>query len=531
MRAIVLPLVFFASQTAAQPVVHVRAETRIELQSERDGTFVRFLGVLRDDLGDALPHRRIRVRVVNAADFPILAEDATTDADGRFAVGAELESGTYTVSARFPGDDEYERLLVERRVDLEREEVRLLVRVPENGRLDLDQPTHAVRVQAECNAGASGLSLELLDEFDRNLGRAVTDESGVAVFSVAASALGNPGSGRLKARTRGDAARTDAQTEVPIVRYRATLLTFASENNSVKLGESVLFQGSLRDSQAPLQGRAIGIYDTSGEHRATVLTNGNGEFEWEAEPGHEDGPALEVVARFASDGPGRESSESPVASVSIRSPAEARALWALVPMLLCLLALGLLRRREAADAPARSSLVPSVGIQRARPTRKRAASRRVAGRLVDHRDGELLTGELRAEGPTTQVHRVPGRFDLELPDGRWRITLQAPGYAPTEETISVPHHGEWEAIEARLESWRARALSVFSRFVDRWLPGRWSKATIHELRGELPARGNALGFATEQAFYGPDDPNGAVVASLERQSEDAGVPDRQPPLG
>ena len=60
----------WSAEGAAQTQVRVLAETRIDLAAERAGASVLVLGVLRDDLGQALPHREVQVatRPADSAD-------------------------------------------------------------------------------------------------------------------------------------------------------------------------------------------------------------------------------------------------------------------------------------------------------------------------------------------------------------------------------------------------------------------------------------------------------------------------------
>ncbi|MBK6810426.1 MAG: hypothetical protein IPG81_16335, partial [Sandaracinaceae bacterium] len=85
----------------AQTRVRVMAETRIDVAAERAGSSVQVLGVLRDDLGQALPHRELHVFTRQ------LMDDTATPLADTGVFGAETiptdERGEFTLTVAWVG--------------------------------------------------------------------------------------------------------------------------------------------------------------------------------------------------------------------------------------------------------------------------------------------------------------------------------------------------------------------------------------------------------------------------------------------
>lgn len=516
-----LGVLLCAGTLGAQPVVRVRAEARIELGAEwRDGEMV-LRGNLRDDLGEPLPRRPLTLDAFDAEGSGLLHRSVRTDAEGAFEVRAPTDLDTYRARAEFGGDETHDPVQVERLVRVGRANVQLTLALPSGGHLDLDAPAQQLEVRARCAAGVGGLRIELRDELDRRLGEGVTGEDGRVRLRVSSADLGAPGPGRLRVRFPGDARRAEAQTEVPIVRERSTMLTLAATRRRARVGDPVELRGTLRDSQGPLARRAVGIF-AAGTHRGTVLTDTRGSFRWQTRlTSKDDGRDLVFQARFEGDGPGHRTSASAPVTIATHGTRRARWAWSLLPLGLCALLLLWLRRREEVGPPP-PRREPRAGVVHTQPKRKRARSRRFAGVLVDARDGGRIAGAVRLEGPQQLEGPVDtAGFSFELPDGAWTATFDAPGRAPVTETFRTPHGGEWDRVEVHLETWRARALAVFRRWVRRRAPELpWRKHTLRELRRGLPPAERALGEEVERAYYGPEPPDAEEVRSIAARAEE-----------
>lgn len=522
-----------ASSGRAQPVVRVRSESRIELRTVRRPNEVTIAGVLRDDLGQPLASRELVVRVrPDDPQAPPATRQVTTSDDGSFRVPVVLGTGGYRVSAAFDGDENHERVEVERRLDLDRADVRLHVVVPDAGRLDLDRGEHTIEVVALSEEDGSGLSIELLDELDRRLDAGTTDAEGRVRFVLTSDRLGAPGAGRIKARSRADRRRAEAQTEVPIVRFRKTYLTLGASQTRGRPGEKVTLRGELGDSTGPLEGRAVGLY-AGDEHVATVLTDETGELVAEIELDGSHGDRIEVRARFESDAPGRDPSESDAVVIEVRAPPPSPWPWLLVPIAVCAIALVLLARR-APRRPERPTAAPQppVGVQIAARQTRRPDRADVAGRILDHRDDEPVVDAMvtlvGAEGRALPVPVAPdGTFEARsIPLGAWTLRVEAEGYRPAEAALRVPHRGEWSDVRVRLESLRALAVAPFRRLALEVLPSArlWPVWTNREVLDRLRARLRGpepideLNDRVERAAYDAEPPTQADVETIEQRT-------------
>ncbi len=442
-----------------------------------------------------------------------------------------LPIGGYRVAATFDGDDDHQRIEVQRRLDLDRADVRLHVVIPERGKLDLDRGEHTIEVVAFSEEGGGGLSVELLDELDRRLDARTTDAEGRVRFVLPSERLGPPGAGRIKARSRADARRAEAQTEVPIVRFRRTHLTLSASRTRGRPGEHVLLEGRLTDSAGPIESRAVGLF-AGDAHLGTVLTDAAGRFRRDLVLDNEHGSHLATVARFYSDAPGRAPSTSNAVEIDVQTGGGAPWPWLLLPIVLCVLLLLLLARRASPrlEAPAPRPEAP-VGIEASSRRARRAERWDVGGTIVDHRDGQAVDDAMVTLVSLDGSEAVPvpvdtqGRFSLStIAGGTWRVRVEAAGYLPTEATIEVPHRGEWSDVRVRLSSLRALALAPFRRVALAVMPSArlWSVWTNREVLARARARGSGLirglerlNERVERACYDVDPPSHGDLESIE----------------
>jgi hypothetical protein len=526
-------LALFPAGVHAQPAVRVRAESRIELRTEREGGRVVVVGVLRDDLGEALADREVTLRARPTDDASGERRTVRTDEEGRLRAEFALAPGAYRLGAIFVGDPDHERVEVERALDLDRADVRLRVTVPEQGRLRLDVPQHVVDVVAESAAGGAGLRVELADELGRSLGRATTDAEGRARFVVRSAQLGPPAAGRLIARGAADALRADAQTEVPIVRVSPTRVDLRLDDASVRLGEQLRGRGRLIDHAGrALPREAVGLFDR-GQHLATVLTGEDGTFEVRAEANREG--ALQLVARYDSDAPWRGSSASPIVRVEVSSASERPLGWLVGTVALTAVALLLLKgfgRRRPALAPPPAPVRRTAGVESS-ARRGRAERVDVGGTVLDLRDDEPLlrarvtlhaSGEQLCEAEYSSAH---GFAIKALAHGTYELRVEAAGYVSVIQALVIPHRGEWGTMRVRLDSLRDRALDAVVPVAAELLPQRaWGTATPREVleraraQGVVPSALPELASRAERAAYSPEPPTPADLEATEQARDD-----------
>ena len=514
--AIVCWLVLVPTPSLAQPMVVVRAEARIELRAEHQGNEITISGTLVDDLGEPLARRSVVVAIHRPDGRTVRTARQTTDGEGGFVLTVAGEAGRYTLTASYEGDEYHPRLSVERQADLTRAPTRLALEVGD-GALDLDVSSHPLVVRATSREGGAGLPIVLMDELGRTIGNGVTDTDGELRLSLESGALGEPGTGRLVARTDGDARRAEARVETPIVRYRRATLVLEASRDSIGPEGEVVLSGRLTTVSGPLASEAIGLFVGS-EHLDTALTGPDGRFEVTTDAPSLGRGLVTVLARFESDGPGVPATESEPLTIEVRSGARSIWGWLALPLLLSLLLLGWLRRKAPpTEVPAPQEPEP-IGVIARSASRRSPPKRWVSGRLEDVR-GQPLRGRVRAialdgEGEALAECDDDGGFRFELRDGRWRILFEAPRHAPAESEVDIPHRGSLEGLRVRLETWRARALAVLrGRFTAKGRSlDRWAKTTVHSLRDDAELADTAA--EVEVSYYGPIEPDARRIAKL-----------------
>ncbi len=510
---IALATIALTLPAAAQPMVVIRAEARIELRASHEDDTITVHGTLVDDLGAPMARRSVVVAIHEPDGRTLQTARRITDAEGAFSLSVPGPPTRYTLTASYEGDDYHPRLSVERQADLSRAPTRMRLDVGD-GRIDLDSEDHAIVVTARGPHGGGGLSIAILDELGRELATGITDAEGRLEVRLATGAIGEPGDGRIIARTEGDARRAEARVEAPVVRYRRATLTLEASRDSIGPEGEVTLRGGLRTSAGPLANEAIGLF-ASDDHLDTALTDPDGRFEIVTDAASLGRGLVQVEARFESDGPGIPGTASEPVAIDVRGGARSVWAWLALPFALSLLVLVWLRRRAPrSEVPAPPEPEP-VGVIVASSARRGPVRRRISGRLEGLR-GEALRGRVRAtSGDREELAEsdVEGHFSLELSDGRWRLTFEAPRHAPAESTVDVPHRGSFEGLRVRLETWRARALAVLrDRFTARGSADRWAKTTVHSLTddGEL----GPIAAEVEVSYYGPVEPDGRRVDEL-----------------
>jgi len=395
-----------------------------------------------------------------------------------------------------------------------------------------------------------GITIELVDELDRPLAAGSSNAEGRVRFEVASRDLGEPGAGRVKAMSQADGTRARAQTEVPVVRFRATELSLNSATGAVELGEPVVLTGDLGDSQGPLGDRAIGLFaradsgdDLREEHLATVLTDADGTYRAEVRleghggPDNEAGGPVRLIARFESETLGREGSESAPLTVTVGGTGRGTWLWAALPLTISLFALAIIARR----APRRLTVIPPPaapapkGIAPSLRSSRRPADPAIAGRVVDRTRkspirGALVTlGELRASTGEDGAFRVDG-----VPPGEHLLRVSARGYSAEETIVSSPHRGEWSAITVRLESLREQILAPYRRIALALIPSSrlwevWTNREVlaHDQEGpDQQAKPGGTGdlehltAKVDEGFYSKQGPSEADVLEVRAGAEE-----------
>jgi hypothetical protein len=449
---------------------------------------------------------------------------------GRFTRRFDVPIGNPTIVARFAGDDHLGGTEVFREALFDRAHVRLDVAIEGGSTIDLDRPEHRMRVWARTNVGGAGLTVTVTEN-GRELARGTTDENGTVSFVLKSAELGPPSVTRLVVHSAADSRRDEAQTEVPIVRFRSTMLTLESSAARLGPGDRVTLRGRLTTRVEGLARRAVGLW--AGErHLSTALTDEEGAFAATMrrdELGTIDGN-VEIVARFEADAPWWGSSVSRPVVLHLESAAEMPSWWMLVSMAVT----------AAIFALAGGRRKPSTLRQVSSPARKNAfelATRRraiadafdVRGVAIDaHDETPLVDAAVRAHrGKNVVAETVTdaqGRFRLVLPAGNYLFEVEARGYDVARQKLSVPHHGEWSPATVRLRSLRKLAWESLRPIAFRLMPSvdRWGIWTCRELESAGRRRAphaRALGplvAVIERACYGADPPSAADLEWIRR---------------
>lgn len=519
----------------AEPLVRVRAESRIELGVSHSELGLIVSGALRDELGQPLIARALAIEVQPAGELPPSSwrSSLSTDAEGRFALELSESEHDYRLLATFAGDDTHRGVRVERRVERTRADVRLELRLPDGNVIDLDAPTLRANVVAESDAGGDGIAMRLLDESGRELTRGITDPSGKLSLTVPTPDLGEPGAGLIRIESLRDERRAEAQTEARIVRRRAVSVTLETEDDRPEAGGAIVVTGEVRTRAAPRARVPVGLFVET-RHLETVISDEHGRFHAELWVDVPPGP-LEITARAEGDAAGAFADAEAKRRLTV-GPAQPLPLrWMLAALILSALPIWLAARaRTSPDEPSngdQSLSGTSILPARAQGRRDR---HRVHGRALDaHTDAPLTAANLtlmhEKEEATVRLEvDVLGRFASQvLPPGRARLRISAPGYVATETELEIPHRGEWSAFVVRLLSLRAHALLPYRRLLLKVLPSPrvWGIWTTREARDYLaqqsPAQKNEITTLTldiERASYGAEAPTDADVLSIEAQT-------------
>ncbi len=514
----------------AQPAIRIRAESRIEIRTTWSETRLHVRGYLRDDLAVPLAGAPMEVRVQPREGGPIVRRSLRTGDDGALDALLDVPPGAYRLTASYAGDDHHERVEVEREFDASRAEVRLRVSVPTDGRLRLDEAHHEIAVRVESAAPVAGLRVRLTDELGRALGAAQADRLGEARFRVPASQLGPASAGRIVARTEADALRSDALTEVPILRVAPTRVSLAMSDRRPVRGAAIRARGRLVDfAGRPLAREAIVIL-AGNAPLTTTLTDGDGRFDARVVPPREGATTLR--ARFESDAPWLVPAESAAVTLDVAGAGRTTTRWVVGTLLATtalLAAFGLRGRRTLPRMSRPPERAPTSGVELG--TRRFRADRlEVDGAVTSLRDGSPLVGArvvLRRSGhddvTSACTTDARGRFSITADSGGpFLFEVTAEAHESVTRPLALPHRGEWSAATVKLERTRDRALDALAPIARALLPERTPGTTTpRELREaargralpEPPAK--ALTEGAERAGYAPTPPSDAELRALE----------------
>jgi len=557
-RAICVWAMLWAGSTlAAEPVLHVRARSRIDLQSIQrvpGGLLIR--GTLVDTgLGVPIAGHTVAISVDGEHGFYRYAEPS--DGEGRFRWKVPLPLGQYTLKLAAGGDTEYapaEPLV--RTVDVGRRTPNVRIEAPREisvRELQLFVTVEAEDPEGDVDAGlglsvpepgpARAVELPVTLELDGKAIARLRTRGGRVEHSIDVAQLGAPGAQpMLTVRYYGDELRNAAQASRTVRVTTPTFLTLRSSSTELPWKGSVDLEGELSDSGGPVaSGRVSLTVPDSGQELASVLTDESGHFRARLEGGVLRPGTRFVEARHQPVVSFREPSRSPALALELKAPEPRSAVFYISPMLL-LVAFGLatlLRRR-----PWRSLTKRRAAVKEARAARQSAGLTEGRPRLLSnlrapHDFG--LSGqvcELPAGDPVPtasvsvnagDVDRMlavdeEGRFAVEsLPPGPIVVEITAPGFVAERFERTLPHRGELRGTRILLVPIRQKIFAAYQKvalplFPDPALAGTW---TPRELLDHVARRNlivdelAALTSVVEEAYFGPRLPDGTVLAQTE----------------
>lgn len=524
-----------AQRATAQPVLHVRASTRLELHALPSATAVRIEGSLEDDLDQPLEGRNVLL-TLEAADGASPSDAASrtlrTDRAGRFVQALTRGTGRYTLHASFAGDSLHEGTIFSQTFDVTRADVQLQLVLPRGHVIALDDAATDFEVRASSAAGAARLAVDLRDESGRELARGVTDEQGVWRGTRENADLGAPGPGQWMASSAQDAQRASGRTRLSVLRQRATELkltavTFDAGHEVVRVG------GTLQTRAGPLPNAAVGLFVDS-EHAQTLMTDARGQFQ-HALPFARGAELVvrHVSARFDPDNLGLIPSRSTERAITIPARPGPSLWWIAIPSFLSLAFSWLFVRHNAWFGARAPAPVNRAGVQLGAARRRVPAQHNLDGVIEDADTAAPIARAalrvVRGDGrEVTAAVKPDGSFSIAaLEPGAYRVESRAPGYALEASEVRVPHAGEGTGLRVRLRSLRTLALEAHRPLLRRVFPTRERQhtATVRETLRSAPPDWSGptlerLSTLVEHTAYAPDEPTVDHVHAIEVHADE-----------
>lgn len=529
-----LALTAIAAAAQGQPTVMVRAESRLELDVARDldGLFV--TGALRDDLGVPLGGNEVSLELSQAVaslrqrGSHVITRVVMATADGSFSTHFHVDPGDYVVDAAYEGAAEHRGTRATRFFDLDRAHLTLRLTLDHGTRIDLSVAEHPLTIAASSDAGGQALEMTITDESaSTELAHGTTDADGLLRVTLTSAMLGPPAAGRIVVRARGDATRAEAQSELPVVRFRPTQTSLQLSRSTFAPGDALEASGGLTDGVSPIPRGAITI-ESGTSLLATVLTDEEGHFRAPLDEGafvDLDG-AIPIVARFDGAAPWIPGSESAPQTLTVRRPMALGWLWAIVPMLIAaaIVRWSLRRERGARPIVRRPDGAPGVALG----TRRTLVAHRleVTGIVRDAISGEpVADASVRVGGEATRSDAT-GAFSLTAVRDASALSIEHPEYLPLEIPLTLPHRGEHESMQVRVASRRALSFAALRQVAAELAPDgevalALTQREIFELlrsRGASPPALPDLVARVEIACYAVAPPGDDEIAIIRRSA-------------
>ncbi|MEZ4473043.1 MAG: hypothetical protein R3F60_20120 [bacterium] len=430
-----LPALLLLGVAAAAPRLAVKARTSVgDLRAAHEGDRVLVTGILRDNLGQAVPLARLVVREGEQA------VAVQTGADGRFEATLSAEgAGPRSIRVEFQGDPLLSGAGSQTTVQVGRKTVSLAVAMATT--VEAGEPATA-SVSASDGEGAPVPDLPLHVRLDaETLTPVRLGPAGQAVIPLPPPI---PGTHRLRVYWPGDAHRAPADVEAVFVAGQSMQITLAAADASPAPGQPVVLSG--RVTRGPDQPVSVRL-TADGRPIDDARTDSGGGFRFTLEAGSLPAGTVRFRAAGRTDAEGWRDALSPVVSVQLPAPPPPSPWWLWGPALLAALSLAVVLGRAWRKRPRPTVSVPRPAPALPPPFVFEAPANAAPGALSVHLRDALTGAPLRGTvvwlargapepGPaaTAPPPGVQAETDAEgqarLDGGGDRVWAWAVGYAP-----------------------------------------------------------------------------------------------------
>jgi hypothetical protein len=553
-------LLIAAPALAAEPVLHVRAHTRVDLHSltrVSGGVVVR--GALVDPaMEEPIAGRTVAISVEATDGGPGFYRYAEpTDAQGRFQWRVPLVLGSYRMRLAAGGDQDYGPAEpVVRTLDVGRRTPALTLAAPDTIGVEEDRLTVTVVArEAEGDVDALGLSAPVDGEASmraielpvtvslgaHELARGRTT-AGRVELTLDVRLLGRAGQeASLTARFDGDPLRNPASATRAVHLTTTTVITLAASAERLTGRDAVELRGAVRDAGGAAADVPIEIEIDGGKIVARAASDGSGAYRARVDADALPPGRVTLIARTRPTQSWRDPGRSDPVTLTVLPPeARSSALFLISPLLTALgLTLYTLGRRRpwrtlAARVRARLTPPPLPSGLNERPTRLLRTLRPpsdfgLGGQVCDGISGQPIAGAslviVVSKHRRTVLTDREGRFALEsLPGGTLTVEVAAAGYVSERFERTLPHRGELRGARVMLVPIRARIFEVWRRTARAHAPAQapleiWTpRELLRHLRGQrlIVERAATFTALVEDGCFSSRTPDLEALAEVER---------------
>lgn len=500
--------------------VHVRAESRIDLEWTENDHVPILQGRLQDDLGRALSKRNLEI-VFRTLDDTSVSKRVATDEDGMFwlARPAEVaEEQRLLVDARFEGDDDFEASHVTLDAAELARKPELDVRVADP--VDLANAKTEVSLRLEAEGKPVSAPVIVRNELGHQL--AFVTVSGEAKISLSTEQLGPPGDGRLIVETKATERWSSRRTEMPIrrrIRPSLSLRLTEGTDSTAKLC------GLLEDRFGRLADRIVEVAE-QGRRIATLRTDSEGRFCTTLS--NNEKRERKFVAAFAGDGRGRWPAHSEVVALSARSTRSLSWLAPLGTIVLGFVSWLFLTGRKNNSGERREGNPRIAGVRPSETERTKADQVAITFQVLALDSGTpLVEADVKFNNASTgQSYQLKSDRDgyvrvERLEKGQWLLSVaHDPGYVAEQAEVLTPHRGQWLDAKVYLRSVRQHADALWTDLASA-LSGRdVQQLTQREIARGLPELRGAHELAQdiEETTYDKEAKNVEHLESLRKRA-------------